>query len=71
MIHSGKARRAALKLVLLSLIGVILIWAVGALTAALSQVSSGSGELLGMPSPQLRTALAGSPVRIYEPYESL
>src|SRR6266853_5767207 len=27
----------------------------GALTAALSQVSSGSGELLGMPSPQLRT----------------
>ncbi len=38
MIHSGKARRAALKLVLLSLIGVILIWAVGALTAALMTV---------------------------------
>ena len=43
----------------------------GALTVALSQVSSGSGELLGTPSPQLRTALAGSPVRIFEPYESL
>src|SRR6266568_3467818 len=38
MIHSGKARRAALKLVLLSLIGVILIWAVGALTTALMTV---------------------------------
>ena len=42
-----------------------------ALNAALSQVGSSSGEVLGTPSPQLRKALAGSPVRIYEPYESL
>lgn len=35
------------------------------------QVCSGSGEILGAPSPQLRKALEGSPVRIYTPYQSL
>ena len=43
----------------------------GALTTALFQVCSGSGEILGTPSPQLRKALEGSPVRIYTPYQSL
>jgi quinol monooxygenase YgiN len=43
----------------------------GALTTALFQVCSGSGELLGTPSAQLRMVLKGSPVRIYEPYQSL
>jgi len=43
----------------------------GALTTAVFQVCSGSGEILGTPSPQLRKALEGSPVRIYTPYPSL
>ena len=43
----------------------------GALMTALFQVCSGSGEILGTPSPQLRKALEGSPVRIYTPYQSL
>src|SRR5712691_6136068 len=46
MRHSSKARRAALKLVLLSLIGVILIWALGALTAALMTVLTAITSLL-------------------------
>jgi quinol monooxygenase YgiN len=43
----------------------------GALMPALFQVCDGSGEILGAPSPQLRKALEGSPVRIYTPYRSL
>ena len=43
----------------------------GALTTALFQVCSGSGELLGTPSPRVEKALEGSPVRIYTPYRSL
>lgn len=43
----------------------------GALMTAMFQVCSGSGEILGAASPQLRKALEGSPVRIYIPYQSL
>jgi quinol monooxygenase YgiN len=43
----------------------------GALTAAVFEVCSGSGEILGTASPQLRKALEGSPVSIYTPYQSL
>ncbi len=43
----------------------------GALMTALFQVCSGSGEILGTPSRQLRKALEASPVRIYTPYQSL
>ena len=43
----------------------------GALMPALFRVCSGSGEILGAPSPQLRKALEGSPVCIYKPYQSL
>ncbi|HWC75235.1 MAG TPA: antibiotic biosynthesis monooxygenase [Gemmatimonadales bacterium] len=42
----------------------------GDLPVALSQLASSSGELLGMPSPQLRKLLEAGPVRIYEPYGS-
>lgn len=38
--------------------------------AALFATCSGSGQLCGMPSPELTQALAGSPVRIYSPYQS-
>ncbi len=43
----------------------------GPLMTALFQVCSASGEILGIPSPQLRKVLEGSPVRIYTPYQSL
>ena len=43
----------------------------GDLMTAVFQVCSGSGEILGTPSPQLRKALEGSPVRIFTPYQSL
>jgi quinol monooxygenase YgiN len=43
----------------------------GPLMTAVFQVCSGSGEILGIPSPQLRKALEGSPVRIYTPHQSL
>ena len=40
------------------------------LMPALFQTCSAQGELLGAPSPELRKALEGSPVRIYAPYAS-
>src|SRR5467141_1044499 len=43
----------------------------GPLMTALFQVCSASGGILGIPSPQLRKVLEGSPVRIYTPYQSL
>jgi hypothetical protein len=42
----------------------------GETMAALLETCSGSGEICGTPSPELRKALEGSPVRIYSPYQS-
>jgi quinol monooxygenase YgiN len=39
--------------------------------AALFKCCSGSGEICGVPSPELMKALEGSPVRIYSPYQSM
>jgi quinol monooxygenase YgiN len=41
------------------------------LMAAVLATGSVSGEVLGEPSPELRAALAGSPVRIFAPFLSL
>ena len=43
----------------------------GELSAALFEVCTGAGELLGTPSPELTKALEGSPVRILTLYQSL
>lgn len=43
----------------------------GETMAALFATCSGSGELCGTPSDELKRALEGSPVRIYSPYQSL
>jgi quinol monooxygenase YgiN len=41
------------------------------LMEAILATGSVSGELLGEPSAELRTKLAGSPVRLFTPYQSL
>jgi len=43
----------------------------GKTMAALFETCSGSGEICGIPSPELTKALEGSPVRIYSPYQSM
>ena len=39
--------------------------------AAIFQACSGSGEICGTASPELRKAREGAPVRIFSPYLSL
>ena len=39
--------------------------------AAIFETCTGHGEVCGTPSPELRKALEGSPVRIFTPYQSL
>ena len=39
--------------------------------AAILATCTAEGEILGTPSPALRKALEGSPVRIFTPYKSL
>jgi hypothetical protein len=43
----------------------------GDLTEAILATGSVSGELLGEPSAELRASLAGSPVRLFTPYQSM
>jgi len=42
----------------------------GDLSAAIFATGSISGEVLGEPSAELRTSLAGSPVRVFTPFQS-
>jgi len=43
----------------------------GETAAALFATCSVSGELCGTPSPELLRALAGAPIQIFSPYQSL
>lgn len=43
----------------------------GETMAALGELCTASGELYGTPSPELRRALEGSPMRLFTPYQSL
>lgn len=43
----------------------------GDLTEAILATGSVSGELLGEPSAELREKLAGSPVRLFTPFQSM
>lgn len=43
----------------------------GDLMEKILATASGSGEILGTPSPELKKALEGYPVRIVYPYQSL
>jgi quinol monooxygenase YgiN len=43
----------------------------GDLGEAILATGSVSGELLGEPSAELRASLAGSPVRLFTPYQSM
>jgi quinol monooxygenase YgiN len=43
----------------------------GDLSAAIFATGSFSGEVLGEPSAELRASLAGSPVRVFTPFQSM
>jgi hypothetical protein len=43
----------------------------GDIGEAILATGSVSGELLGEPSAELRASLAGSPVRLFTPYQSM
>ena len=44
---------------------------IGGLMAALLETCSGSGDACGKPTPELVSALQGSPVRLFRPYQAL